>query len=121
MNNHPGAQPRKRNRAPGLMARTSGADASDDPQQEGPHTMISHPACVTPDEETRKHAAQIVEYWASRGWRVTITIRDGGFHRSMRQSCYELRSDLVNGLPAPLAAARAAARSNAGSSARAAA
>ncbi|UPT62273.1 MAG: hypothetical protein M0D54_18180 [Hyphomonadaceae bacterium JAD_PAG50586_4] len=42
---------------------------------------------------------RIEQYWRERGYEVTILLRDAGFHSAMRSARFDLRSDLVNGLP----------------------
>ncbi len=54
-------------------------------------------------------AARIAEYWRDRGYEVMLQIEDVGFHPAIRAARYEIRSDLINGLPRPaLALAQAA-------------
>jgi len=43
-------------------------------------------------------------YWRERGFEVMIVIRDAGFHPSIRAGRFDVRSDLVNGLPRPMPA-----------------
>jgi hypothetical protein len=45
---------------------------------------------------------KIEAYWRERGHVVTITLKDSGFHPAIRASRYDLRSDMVGGLPRPL-------------------
>lgn len=42
---------------------------------------------------------RIEEYWRERGYEVTVVLRDAGFHPAMRSARFDVRSDLVNGLP----------------------
>lgn len=43
--------------------------------------------------------ARIEDYWRERGHEVMIVLRDAGFHAAVRTTRFDLRSDLVNGLP----------------------
>lgn len=45
--------------------------------------------------------AKIEAYWAARGHKVNIMLKDSGFHPAIRSSRYDIRSDLVDGLPSP--------------------
>lgn len=47
---------------------------------------------------------RIQGYWAKRGYQVDGFVHDCGFHEKVRMSRYEVRTNLVNGLPAELAA-----------------
>ena len=43
--------------------------------------------------------AKIEAYWAERGHDVFVALESRGYHPSVRAVRYELRSNLVNGLP----------------------
>lgn len=51
--------------------------------------------------ETGAHElkARIDEYWSARGYKVRSAVVHGPFHMSMRAARFEVRSDMVNGLP----------------------
>lgn len=49
-----------------------------------------------------KIKAQIETYWAERGAVVNVQVFLVGFLSTMRSSRYDIRSDMRNGLPAPL-------------------
>ena len=42
---------------------------------------------------------KIESYWKERGCDVIVTLHNAGFHAAIRAARYEIRSDLVNGLP----------------------
>lgn len=42
---------------------------------------------------------KIESYWKERGCDVMVTLHNVGFHPAIRAARYEIRSDLVNGLP----------------------
>lgn len=43
--------------------------------------------------------AKIEAYWAERGKSVMVTLQNVGFHPSIREARYDVRSDMVNGSP----------------------
>lgn len=43
--------------------------------------------------------AKIEAYWRSRGQEVFISMQNVGFHPAIRAARYDVRSDMVNGLP----------------------
>lgn len=45
---------------------------------------------------------RIESYWAERGFSVHINLCDVGFHPAIRAARFDIRSDLVNGLPRAL-------------------
>ena len=42
---------------------------------------------------------KIEAYWADRGQDVTVLLHNVGFHPAIRAARFDLRSDLVNGMP----------------------
>lgn len=44
-------------------------------------------------------ARRIEAYWAERGYRVTCEIVPGPFNSSIREARFDVRSDMLNGLP----------------------
>ncbi|HVY90820.1 MAG TPA: hypothetical protein VG942_18275 [Hyphomonadaceae bacterium] len=50
-------------------------------------------------EGARKLKAKIEEYWASRGFDVSINLVDAGFVPAMRSARTDVRSNMVNGMP----------------------
>lgn len=53
--------------------------------------------------------AKIEAYWAERGHKVQIMLHNVGFHPAIRAARFDVRSDMINGMPrAPGAAKRAA-------------
>ena len=60
----------------------------DEPQQD-----------FTTKEGAKALAARIAEYWRDRGHRVMLQIEDVAFHPAVRAVRYEIRSDLINGMP----------------------
>ena len=47
----------------------------------------------------RKLKMKIEEYWASRGFDVSINLIDAGFVPAMRSARTDVRSNMVNGMP----------------------
>lgn len=45
--------------------------------------------------------AKIEAYWRERGHDVTIALHNVGFHPAIRAARYDVRSDMVNGMPRP--------------------
>lgn len=43
--------------------------------------------------------AKIEAYWKARGLDVQISMQNVGFHPAIRAARYDVRSDMVNGLP----------------------
>ena len=41
----------------------------------------------------------IEEYWRDRGCCVAVSVHEMGFHPSIRANRYEVRSDMINGMP----------------------
>ena len=41
----------------------------------------------------------ILKYWTERGYDVQVFIQEGGFSPQTRASRFDVRSDMVNGLP----------------------
>lgn len=44
-------------------------------------------------------AAKIRDYWTERGFAVLLSVEEKGFHPVTRAVRFEVRSDLVDGLP----------------------
>lgn len=51
---------------------------------------------------------KIEEYWAARGVQVTVYLQETGFDPAIRASRYDVRSDMIDGLPRPMWARAAA-------------
>lgn len=45
------------------------------------------------------HARSIREYWAARGYTVTVNVVNRGWSNQMRGIRYDIETDLVNGRP----------------------
>lgn len=45
---------------------------------------------------------KIETYWRDRGMHVMCSLRDAGFHPAIRSARFDVRSDMVNGLPRSL-------------------
>ena len=43
--------------------------------------------------------AAIEAYWAARGQHVLVSLHNVGFHPAIRAARFDVRSDMVNGLP----------------------
>ena len=52
--------------------------------------------------------AKIETYWRDRGQNVMIALHNVGFHPAIRAARFDVRSDMVNGMPRTGAAAKAA-------------
>lgn len=59
---------------------------------------MDHDFCNT--EGARRLKQRIEEYWRERGYSVDIKLVDAGFVAAMRSARTDVRSDMVNGLPA---------------------
>ncbi len=51
---------------------------------------------------------KIEAYWAERGQAVSIMLHNVGFHPAIRAARFDVRSDLINGMPRPKNPAAAA-------------
>ena len=51
-------------------------------------------------EGARRLKQRIEEYWRDRGYSVEIKLIEAGFVAAMRSARTDVRSDMVNGLPA---------------------
>ena len=51
-------------------------------------------------EGARRLKQRIEEYWRERGYAVDIKLIEAGFVPAMRSARMDVRSDMVNGLPA---------------------
>lgn len=58
-----------------------------------------------PDHCSREGAAElkrkIEAYWAERGYDVMIVLHNVGFHAAIRAARFDVRSDMINGMPRP--------------------
>ncbi|MEZ5960112.1 MAG: hypothetical protein R3C30_06740 [Hyphomonadaceae bacterium] len=43
--------------------------------------------------------AKIEAYWAERGQQVQVMLHNVGFHPAIRAARYDVRSDMINGMP----------------------
>ena len=63
-----------------------------------------------PDYCSRDGAAalkdKIEAYWRERGMHVMIALHNVGFHPAIRVARYDVRSDMINGMPRTMPAAR---------------
>ncbi|MBL8558655.1 MAG: hypothetical protein JNM47_08040 [Hyphomonadaceae bacterium] len=50
---------------------------------------------------------KIEAYWRERGMQVMIALHNVGFHPAIRAARYDVRSDMINGMPRTIPAARA--------------
>jgi hypothetical protein len=53
--------------------------------------------------------AKIEAYWAARGQNVQVMLHNVGFHPAIRAARFDVRSDMVNGMPRAAGAKRPAA------------
>lgn len=52
--------------------------------------------------------AKIEAYWAERGHTVQVMLHNVGFHPAIRAARFDVRSDMVNGMPRPAGAPKRA-------------
>ncbi|MEM6626904.1 MAG: hypothetical protein AAGB25_04390 [Pseudomonadota bacterium] len=52
------------------------------------------------EDGARRLKSKIEEYWTNRGYDVSINLVDAGFLPAMRSARTDVRSDMVNGMPA---------------------
>lgn len=57
------------------------------------------PADFTSRDGAAALKEKIEAYWAERGMRVMLTLQNVGFHPAIRAARYDVRSDMINGLP----------------------
>jgi hypothetical protein len=43
--------------------------------------------------------SRIEQYWRERGHEVMVVVMDAGFHPALRATRFDVRSDMINGLP----------------------
>jgi hypothetical protein len=55
--------------------------------------------------------AKIEAYWAERGQKVQVMLHNVGFHPAIRAARFDVRSDMVNGMPRAAGAPKRAAAS----------
>lgn len=44
-------------------------------------------------------ACQIEAYWRARGHEIKVVLVEAGFHPAVRTARFDIRSDLINGMP----------------------
>ncbi len=66
------------------------------------------PADYTSREGALALKARIEAFWHERGHDVTVALHNVGFHPAIRAARFDVRSDMVNGLPRSGRAKRAA-------------
>lgn len=59
---------------------------------------MDHDFCTA--EGARRLKQRIEEYWRERGYAVDVKLIEAGFVAAMRSARMDVRSDMVNGLPA---------------------
>lgn len=64
-------------------------------------------ADYTSREGAMELKAKIEAYWRDRGHHVMIALHNVGFHPAIRAARFDVRSDMVNGLPRTTARAKA--------------
>jgi hypothetical protein len=52
-------------------------------------------------EGAERIRAQIQAYWRCRGLEVSVNLLCAGFHPAIRAARYDVRSDMINGMPKP--------------------
>lgn len=58
-----------------------------------------YPNDLCTEAGARRLKTRIEAYWARQGYRVKVTVTEAEFNPAMRSTRFDLRSDLVNGLP----------------------
>lgn len=71
------------------------------------------PSDYTSREGAMALKAKIEAYWRERGKNVMIALHNVGFHPAIRAARFDVRSDMVNGLPRNHSAASAPVAANA--------
>ena len=65
--------------------------------------MFDRPGYEPADYTSRDGAmalkAKIEAYWAERGMNVQLALHNVGFHPAIRAARFDVRSDMINGLP----------------------
>lgn len=51
------------------------------------------------EDGARRIKKALIAYWAARGHDVTVEIERAGFDSAMRSARFDVRSNMVNGLP----------------------
>jgi hypothetical protein len=54
---------------------------------------------LSTQEGAQRLKAMIEAYWAARGYSVMVALQNMGFHPALRAARFEVRSDMVDGLP----------------------
>lgn len=57
---------------------------------------------------------RIEAYWRERGFNVHVLLHNVGFHPAIRAARYDVRSDMVNGMPRPKSRAAVPGKTSAG-------
>lgn len=89
-----GGAPRNEARAPDRFELRPEPGSSDFCSREGAHALKE----------------KIEAYWRERGQDVTISLQNVGFHPAIRAARYDVRSDMINGMPRTHGRKAAAAR-----------
>lgn len=64
-----------------------------------PGSSEREPADFCSREGAQALRDKIEAYWAARGQNVMIALHNVGFHPAIRAARYDVRSDMVNGMP----------------------
>jgi hypothetical protein len=64
-----------------------------------PHTLPREAGDYTDRRGAEKLKRMIEDYWRQRGYDIQVTLVPGAFTAALRASRFDLRSELVNGLP----------------------
>jgi hypothetical protein len=73
------------------------ADMADDWQSAAP--TYGEPADYCSKEGAASLKEKIEAYWRERGYEVMVAMHNVGFHPAIRAARYDVRSDMVNGMP----------------------
>lgn len=74
-------------------------DAAEQDFAWGAHAVEREPADFCSREGAIALKEKIEAYWVARGQNVMIALHNVGFHPAIRAARYDVRSDMVNGMP----------------------
>jgi hypothetical protein len=78
-----------------------------------PGSSEREPADFCSREGAQALKDKIEAYWAARGQNVMIALHNVGFHPAIRAARYDVRSDMINGMPRGNRDGKAAAKQDA--------
>jgi hypothetical protein len=91
-----------------LMSTAAGRFGHDDTAEGGDYFAANQHSAGDSDFCSRNGAqilkARIEAYWRERGHTVTVALHNVGFHPAIRAARFDVRSDMVNGMPRSVSA-----------------